>query len=428
MALQILAKFQCFFLMYLAFAEILITGSQLISKPGCKDRCGNVSIPYPFGIGPGCFLDKYFEIRCNESLLNSIRPVYGPNYNISNISILGGDMTTEIFIASDCPGREVPNYYSTAGFAKFTFSNTKNKFIGMGCNTWAYQKPNGNQSISTGCLSVCDDIEDSTDGSCAGVGCCQAPVPSGLRKLNFSVGSMSNTGRSLSFNPCSYAFFIEEKSFNFSASYFKDFKNNGTGRVPVVVDWTVGFDTCDEARKNSTTYACGLNTDCIAPADNTTPGYRCNCSTGYTGNPYLSSSSYGGCRDIDECNEPGVCSGKGRCENTKGSYLCFCNKGYSLNVSNDIKDCIVDISQNHNLNKIVVGACLGLFLLLVILATGLWIYWGYKKRKHMQVREEFFKKNGAAGASAAAAPPELAAAPPPELATKEPSLAPPITI
>ncbi|XP_026442907.1 wall-associated receptor kinase 5-like [Papaver somniferum] len=51
-------------------------------------------------------------------------------------------------------------------------------------------------------------------------------------------------------------------------------------------------------------------------------------------------------------------------------------------------------SQHKNLNNIVVGACLDLFLLLMSLLTGLWIYWGYKKRKHMEVREEFFKKNG----------------------------------
>ncbi|KAI3885787.1 hypothetical protein MKX03_008141 [Papaver bracteatum] len=399
MALQVLLKFQCFVLLlwvYLASAEIPVTGSQVISKPGCQDHCGNVSIPYPFGIGPGCFIDAYFEIRCNESLLNSVKPVHGNGHNISNISILEGHMTTEIFIARDCTDSQTGRYFwSTAEMGKFTFSNTKNKFVGMGCNTWAYQKSDDNRSISTGCMSVCDKIEDSTDGSCNGIGCFQAPVPAGLKKLSFSVGRSSET--ILDFNPCGYGFLIEEKSFNFSSSYLKDFKNNGTGSVPVVVDWTVGFETCDEAKRNSTIYACGPNTDCIAPADNKTPGYRCNCTSGYRGNPYLNSSLSGGCRDIDECEELGVCSGeRGNCKNKEGSYNCSCNKGYILDVRHNITDCFLasPSTPNDNLNKIVVGACLGLFLLLVSLVTGLWIYWGYKKRKHIELREEIFKKNG----------------------------------
>ncbi|RZC92803.1 hypothetical protein C5167_028061 [Papaver somniferum] len=275
------------------------------------------------------------------------------------------------------------------------------KFVGMGCNTWAYLKPDGNRSISAGCLSVCDKIEDSTDGSCNGVGCCQASVPAGLQNLNYSVGSMSNTGRTLSFNPCSYAFFIEEKSFKFSSSYFMDFKNNGTGTVPVVIEWTVGFQTCNEAKRNSTFYACGPNTDCTVPAGDSTQGYRCNCKNGYRGNPYLNSSTAG----IDECNELEVCKGdRGSCKNTEGSYNCSCNKGYSIDIRNNITDCFLEsqsdlpesrsTQNNNNVNKIVVGACLSLFILLVSLVTGFWIYWGYRKKKHMELKEEFFKKNG----------------------------------
>ncbi|KAI3870933.1 hypothetical protein MKX03_025121 [Papaver bracteatum] len=399
MALQNLVKFQCFVLLlwlYLVCAEIPITGSQVISKPGCKDHCGSVSIPYPFGIGPGCFLDKRFEIRCEE---NSTKPVNPPGYNISDISIADGEMTTEVYVAWYCPGMEFPGF-STANLGKFTFSNTKNRFVGMGCNTWAYLGLDNNVSTGTGCLSVCNTPEDgSIHGSCDGVGCCQASVPDGLQILNLRVGRMFNN-KSLNVNPCGYAFLIESSSFNYSSSYLKDFKNTS---VPVVVDWTIGYETCDEARKNSTTYVCGPNTDCIVPAGNKTRGYRCKCRWGYTGNPYLRTP--GGCEDIDECKEKDVCNAdRGNCTNTDGSYICSCNKGYVLDVKNDnITDCFLESqndlrgshsNQNNKLNKIVIGACVSLFLLLVSLVTGFWIYWGYKKRKHMQVREEFFKKNG----------------------------------
>ncbi|RZC86220.1 hypothetical protein C5167_007407 [Papaver somniferum] len=393
-------KFQCFLLlwMYLGLSEIPITDSQVISKRGCQDHCGDVSIPYPFGIGPGCFMDGYFEILCDE---NSTKPVNPPGFNISNISIPDGEMTTEVYVARYCPGMEFAGF-STGKFGKFTFSDTKNKFFGLGCNTWAYLGLEDNYASSgTGCVSACNKIEDaSNDGSCDGVGCCQASVRGGLQILNLRVGRMFNNKSSPTVNPCSYAFLIEERSFHYSSSYLKDFKNKS---VPVVVDWTVGNETCHEAQKNSANYVCGPNTDCIDPAGNRTRGYRCNCRWGYTGNPYLNSTTAGGCQDINECNKLLVCSGdKGKCGNTEGSYNCSCNKGYTSKVRDDnFTDCFPinlpgspPITPRDNLNKIVIGACLGLFLLLVSLVIGLWIYWGYKKRKHMEIREEFFKKNG----------------------------------
>jgi hypothetical protein len=42
-------------------------GRQLmIGLPGCTTRCGNVSVPYPFGIEPGCYLEG-FNVTCNAT-------------------------------------------------------------------------------------------------------------------------------------------------------------------------------------------------------------------------------------------------------------------------------------------------------------------------------------------------------------------------
>lgn len=40
-----------------------------ITKPGCKSKCGDLTVPYPFGIGlgSGCSMYPWFDINCNTS-------------------------------------------------------------------------------------------------------------------------------------------------------------------------------------------------------------------------------------------------------------------------------------------------------------------------------------------------------------------------
>ncbi|KAF9602394.1 hypothetical protein IFM89_027523, partial [Coptis chinensis] len=52
--------------------------------PGCQSYCGNFTIPYPFGLGEGCYVDKGFEILCqNRSSMfddnTTFRPFLGAN-------------------------------------------------------------------------------------------------------------------------------------------------------------------------------------------------------------------------------------------------------------------------------------------------------------------------------------------------------------
>ncbi|KAM1429816.1 hypothetical protein ACFX2I_045966 [Malus domestica] len=61
-----------------------------IAGSGCETHCGDVSIPYPFGIGPSsnCYLYDWFEIDCNNS-------TSGPKLLLKNTKIEVLDISVE---------------------------------------------------------------------------------------------------------------------------------------------------------------------------------------------------------------------------------------------------------------------------------------------------------------------------------------------
>ncbi|ONK79612.1 uncharacterized protein A4U43_C01F8140 [Asparagus officinalis] len=62
-----------------------------ISLAVCQDSCSNISIPYPFGIGTGCFCAG-FEIQCKE-VDQKLKAFYGGNTSslaVIDISLLEG--------------------------------------------------------------------------------------------------------------------------------------------------------------------------------------------------------------------------------------------------------------------------------------------------------------------------------------------------
>ncbi|GMY06593.1 putative wall-associated receptor kinase-like 16 [Fagus crenata] len=362
-----------------------------IALPNCLDRCGDVEIPYPFGITEGCYLKETgaFYINCSN-LAGKAQPIISENLVVKEISIQGqiDILIPKAFDCYDNSGTSLENTGVGLSDPIFTVSNTLNKFVAIGCDTYAYLNGYKNgEPFSIGCLSVCQNISNVPNGTCSGIGCCQLDIPQGLKNVTFEAYSNENHTNVSSFNPCSFAFIIRQDHFNFSSSYLSSLQNNKT--LPMVLDWEIGTEPCEDARKNKLAYRCGGNSTCHNSINGS--GYRCNCTNGYRGNPYLKH----GCQDIDECDEESHnCTAKQICVNKPGSYHCSCIRGYHL----DGEACVPDQRAVSPSGQSSLAICLAVgtsvISLLVLLLGGSWIYWGLKRRKFIKLKEKFFQQNG----------------------------------
>ncbi|KAK9096299.1 hypothetical protein Sjap_021796 [Stephania japonica] len=379
-----------------------------ITKLGCQDKCGKVSIPYPFGLGDdsNCYEEAKFKLICNKTfdppLLFLEQDIFG-SIPIIDISLLKGQLTILLWMSSRCNTingsvtNDAFNLWLTLNEG-YKVSNTRNKFVVIGCDTLATMKDSIGNNFHTGCLSFCTDVKSVINGSCTGIGCCETAIPKGVDSLNVSFASFYNHTKVWSFNPCSYAFLADDQWFKFYVADLWSFPNRveykhkygdrNVAAPPVVIDWAVGNLTCNEVLKgNPTRYACGRNTTC-SDSENA-PGYHCLCKQGFEGNPYL----LNGCQDVDECADPEKNSCVALCSNTEGSFKCSCPSGFygdGINVKKGGSGCTAS-KRDFPLTQLIIGTSFG--VLLVLIGSSV-LFWALQKRKLMKSREKFFQQNG----------------------------------
>ncbi|XP_057486998.1 putative wall-associated receptor kinase-like 16 [Actinidia eriantha] len=365
----------------------------MVSKPGCPQKCGNLTVPYPFGVGvgAGCSIGSWFDINCTTNPPTA----YINTGNLEIVDISDTHIRIKSVVASRCYAQsglitqDNPAWTQLGDTSPFTFSDTLNKFTVIGCDDFALISGSLGRNFTSGCVSLCSKREDVLDGYCTGIGCCQTSIPKGLKNFYSLLSTLANHTKVWSFDPCSYAFVGDQDIFKFrGASDFSDpgFMNRTMDTVPVVLDWVIGNQTCVEAQ-NSSDYLCQKNSVCT-DFDSGNGGYRCSCNEGFFGNPYLSP----GCQDIDECADPNSndCDDHAICTNTPGSFNCSCVKGYLGDGRKDGHGCIAKSSQ-FPVIKFSLGLSLGFLSFLIGVS---WIYFGIKRRKLIKLREKFFQQNG----------------------------------
>ncbi|XP_039161083.1 wall-associated receptor kinase-like 1 [Eucalyptus grandis] len=213
-----------------------------LGKGNCTLTCGGVAIPFPFGIGTGCFQDEWYEIVCQESSNGTVPILKKPNLRVLNISLPDSYRKTIGMVNIVLPIIYSPNM-SCGGKGSFTsvslkgsqfvFSQSRNVFAAVGCNISALIRDT--KSVIKGCQSSCEADDNVVRMTCSGSdGCCQTTIPSNLHDFTVTFQAEEKTAED---NGCNYAFFGDRSQFIPSAMDFNELR--ASGQYAAVVEWGI---------------------------------------------------------------------------------------------------------------------------------------------------------------------------------------------
>ncbi|VVA36325.1 PREDICTED: wall-associated [Prunus dulcis] len=244
-----------------------------LAKPNCSSHCGVLTeIPYPFGIGAGCYLDHWFQIICDrtasppKAFLNVI------GLEVLEISVEGTLKVTSPITFSNCSnkplGRQAPNLEGSP----FVFSQ-KNRFSSISCGGIALMTSLYGSKIG-GCLSICDHTNTSVlqPNSCSGMKCCQTTIPLHLSAFNTSFGAVLNADSQMA---CKFAFLVDHDWFTSNSTNISAISEMDS--VPIVLEWSL-LDYTNFEIYGTNNWTNDKSTNCSS---------HCFCSKGFQGNPYL---------------------------------------------------------------------------------------------------------------------------------------------
>ena len=257
---------------------------------GAAAVCGNVTIPYPFGIEPGCYIDDWFAIDCNKTLGSPTPFLRRLHLEVLDIS-LEGILRVNYPMSWWCPETKTKNEnvsIASVSLASspFFFSKSRNIFIAMGCGNLAYLR-SSDSFIIGGCMSVCvKDIMRINISSCDGIDCCKSTIPADLD--GFSAGIWYKYGDFKSAEDCNYGSLVDQKWFEENlTNHFEVKKVKKMSQVPVVLNWEINESLSSLVMRTNSSHSTCRPANGSSLLGNMSTTFKCTCNSGFKGNPYL---------------------------------------------------------------------------------------------------------------------------------------------
>uniref|UniRef100_A0A0E0IQ25 EGF-like domain-containing protein n=1 Tax=Oryza nivara TaxID=4536 RepID=A0A0E0IQ25_ORYNI len=315
---------------------------------GVVDTCGDVGVPYPFGIdGGSCSFLPGFNLTCDRTkqphrlFLGDGSHLQVTEISLANytVRVLNGVGTVNFTFAGH---NDSTAKWAGVGVGQddgpYIVSEEHNQLVVTGCNIMASLLGNSGSNVIIGCSSFCSItdwwgadpiVHSGAGGACSGLGCCDVNITIGRPSYDLQLRWLDWDHNYDDLLPIAVR--IAERGW-FDGMSTKLLRKNSRSAVPVpvVLEWAVAsvhkpptpVDVNSTCPKDPARSECrSSNSFCRNIANMYRSGYVCKCDDGYQGNPYLT----GGCQDIDECSLPGKCFGE--CTNTPGNYSCRCPRG-----------------------------------------------------------------------------------------------------
>ncbi|CAN6373135.1 unnamed protein product [Urochloa humidicola] len=336
----------------------LVATAGMADGSNCTRSCGDIDIPYPFGVEPGCYHAAGFNLTCKNQEKPPKLFLGNGTVEVQVLEILIPDSRIRI------NSRRVELHFDSANATAngtwgggipqggpYVLSETAgNSLVVVGCGVQVDLRAGKQDFLLSTCTAVCPTVDlreqdggtlgsllRGRNGSCSGIGCCDTNIALGYSVYNLR-GTQYADGRI--YYDLSSSVYITDGVFSYSQDMLD---GNAPEALPATLDWIIRNSTCPT---NASAPECrSANSFCQNSAngpdyEHPFRGYVCSCSDGYQGNPYI----VGGCQDIDECTSQIHPLCYGECKNTIGSYICTCPSGYIGNASipngcKDIDEC-----------------------------------------------------------------------------------------